>query len=410
MFNDGSSRTIRQIESVNNWVKNGCVGSIVLPTGMGKTNVGLMAIKRFQAKNPNKKIIVVAPNEVVKSQWELELKEENLIASVHTMYDTAKNKYKCALLVIDEEHKVMAPTLKSIFQNVEYKIILGLTATFERLDGGEEILRQKCPIVDEVSTEEAIKNGWLSDYKEYLVLIEPDDIEVYRELNRQFTEHFAYFQYNFPLAMKMSTNWKERINYTKRMSTEEKKIFMVHAMGFNRTLQKRKSYINSHPRKLELTNMILEHRKGKKCITFSATIAMAEKIKYGKVYSGKDSKKKGRITLQEFMAQKEGVINSIAKLSTGFNDPSLSVAVILGMNSSKTLKTQRNGRVLRICNGKSVEIFNLVIKGTVEEQWFRNSVGNGKYITIGEKDLINILENKPIVPKKNKETQMLFRF
>ena len=181
-------------------------------------------------------------------------------------------------------------------------------------------------------------------------------------------------------------------------------------MGFNRTLQARKKYINNHQKKIDLTNLILEHRQDKKCVTFAATIAMAEKIKYGKVYSGKDSNKKGRITLDEFINQDSGVLNTVMKLNEGFNDPSLSVAVILGMNSSKTVKTQRRGRVLRAYDGKTVEIFNLVIKGTVEEQWFKNSVGSDNYLTIDEENLINLLEGREIKPKKNRQTSMLFRF
>ena len=137
---------------------------------------------------------------------------------------------------------------------------------------------------------------------------------------------------------------------------------------------------------------------------------MAEKIKYGKVYSGKDSAKKGRTTLAEFINQDTGVVNSIAKLNEGFDDPSLSVAVILGMNSSKTVKKQRLGRVLRHQEGKTVEIFNLVLKGTVEEQWFYNSTSSDKYITIDENNLQLVLNGKKPNIKKNRENKMLFRF
>ena len=228
--------------------------------------------------------------------------------------------------------------LINTFNNVTYKIVLGLTATFERLDGRDRLISKYCPVIDTITTEEAISNGWLSNYREYLVLIEPEDIEIYRNLNQEFTEHFSFFNFDFPLAMKLSTDWKARIKYAKDHNLDLK-VVLVHAMGFNRTLQARKKYINNHQKKIDLTNLILEHRQDKKCVTFAATIAMAEKIKYGKVYSGKDSNKKGRITLDEFINQDSGVLNTVMKLNEGFNDPSLSVAVILGMNSSKTVKT-----------------------------------------------------------------------
>ena len=409
LFDLPSSRTIRQQESVNKWVSNKCVGCINAAVGFGKTRIGIMAISRFLAKNPTRSVIIAVPSDPVRLQWMQELQNNNLKAEGKTFFDVSKNKYKCDLFVLDEIHRVASEQLINTFNNVTYRIILGLTATFERLDGRDKLISKHCPVIDTITTEEAISKGWLSDYREYLVLVEPDDIETYQNLNKEFTEHFSFFNFDFPTAMKLSTDWKFRIAYSKEHNIELK-VLLAHAMGFNRTLQARKKYINNHQKKIDLTNLILEHRQDRKCVTFSATIAMAEKIKYGKVYSGKDSNKKGRITLDEFINQDSGVLNTVMKLNEGFNDPSLSVAVILGMNSSKTVKTQRRGRVLRACEGKTVEIFNLVIKGTVEEQWFRNSVGSDNYLTIDEENLINLLEGKEIKPKKNKQTSMLFRF
>lgn len=409
LFDLPSSRTLRQREAVDKWVANKCVGCINAAVGFGKTRIGIMAISRFLAKNPTRKVIIAVPSDPVKLQWMKELQDNNLEAEVKTFFDVSKNKYSCDLFVLDEIHRVASEQLINTFNNVTYKIILGLTATFERLDGRDKLISQHCPVIDTITTEEAISKGWLSNYREYLVLIEPEDIEIYRNLNQEFTEHFSFFNFDFPLAMKLSTDWKARIKYAKDHNLDLK-VVLVHAMGFNRTLQARKKYINNHQKKIDLTNLILEHRQDKKCVTFAATIAMAEKIKYGKVYSGKDSNKKGRITLDEFINQDSGVLNTVMKLNEGFNDPSLSVAVILGMNSSKTVKTQRRGRVLRAYDGKTVEIFNLVIKGTVEEQWFKNSVGSDNYLTIDEENLINLLEGREIKPKKNRQTSMLFRF
>lgn len=409
LFDLPSSRTERQQAAVDAWVSNKCRGTINAAVGFGKTRMGLMSIQRFLLKNPNKHVLVVVPSDPIRLQWIKELQNWNLSGEVKTMYDTSRNQYECDLLVLDEIHRCAADSLFNTFKNVKFKLILGLTATFERLDGRDRLISKYCPIVDVITTEEAISNGWLSDYREYLVLIQPTDIETYRNFNKEFTEHFSFFNFNFPVAMSCATDWKYRVRYAKEHNLEVKTV-LIHAMGFSRTLQARKKYINNHPRKIELTNLILEHRQDKKCVTFSATIAMAEQIKYGKVYSGKDSAKKGRITLEEFINQDKGTLNTVMKLNEGFNDPSLSVAVILGMNSSKTVKTQRRGRVLRAQEGKVVEIFNLVIKGTVEEQWFQNSVGSSNYITIDEENLVNLLEGKDFTKKKNKQTSMLFRF
>ena len=414
------SRTERQEQGVQRWVDNKLCGTLNWATGVGKTRGGLMAISRFLKKNPTKSVIVVVPSEPIQRQWNQELIDWNLFqqCSVKTMNDTSTNKSSCTLLVIDEIHKVGAPTLLNIFKNVQYTVILGLTATFERLDGKDEIISKKCPIVDTISVEEAIENKWLADYREYEVLIEPEDIDVYKEVNKEFYEHFSFFNYDFNLAMKCATDWKRRAELAKERCKEDQsedfktvnKQILVHAMGFSRTLQARKKYIYNHPKKIELTNLILENRQDKKCITFSATIAMAEKIKYGAVYSGKDSAKKGRMSLQEFVQQDGGVLNTVMKLNEGFNCPDISVSVILGFNSSSTTKKQRVGRVIRQKEGKVAEVFTLVLKGTVEEEWFRKSTNSGRYIPISEENLIDVLQGRPFNPKKKKQTKMIFRF
>lgn len=414
------SRTERQEQGVQRWVDNKLCGTLNWATGVGKTRGGLMAISRFLKKNPTKSVIIVVPSEPIQRQWNQELIDWNLFqqCSVKTMNDTSVNKYSCTLLVIDEIHKVGAPTLLNIFKNVQYTIILGLTATFERLDGKDEIISKKCPIVDTISVEEAIENKWLADYREYEVLIEPEDIDVYKEVNKEFYEHFSYFNYDFNLAMRCATDWKRRSELAKERCREDQsedfktvnKQILVHAMGFSRTLQARKKYIYNHPKKIELTNLILENRQDKKCITFSATVAMAEKIKYGAVYSGKDSAKKGRMNLQEFVQQDGGVLNTVMKLNEGFNCPDISVSVILGFNSSSTTKKQRVGRVIRQKEGKVAEVFTLVLKGTVEEEWFRKSTNSGRYIPISEENLIDVLQGRPFNPKKKKQTKMIFRF
>lgn len=412
-----NSRSVRQEEAIDKWVKAKLCGTLQLPTGFGKTRCGLLAISRFITKNPNKTVIVIVPSDPVKEQWMKELINWNIFnnCEVKTMFDAAKHEYNCTLLVIDEIHRVASNQLCKVFDNIKYSIILGLTATFERLDGRDVLISKHCPIVDVVTQEEAVANKWLSGFHEYLVLIEPPDFDVYEKLNQEFNEHFAFFEYNFPLAMNCVTSWQARANLAKERChgddyKEINKQILIHAMGFNRTLQGRKSYINNHPKKIELTNKILEYKSDKKCITFSATIAMAEKIKYGKVYSGKDSVKKGRITLSEFIEQPGGILNTISRVDEGLNCPDISVAVLLGINSSKTKATQRKGRVIRYQENKDAEIFTIVLKGTVEERWFKDSLTSSDYITLDEEGLDSLLRGEEYTPKKNKVTNTLFRF
>ena len=69
------------------------------------------------------------------------------------------------------------------------------------------------------------------------------------------------------------------------------------------------------------------------------------------------------------------------------------------------------GRVIRYEEGKEAEIFTLVLKGTVEENWYTTSTTGKKYFEISEQELYDILDGKETnnVEHIAKETPMLFR-
>ena len=414
-------RTERQAIGVQKWVDNKLRGSFVYCTGFGKTRTAIMCIKRFLKKNPGRRILIVVPTETLQQQWIQTLAENGLFleCEVKIINSVVQHEWVCDMLVLDECHKYASDMFGKVFIKVQYKIILGLTATMERLDGKDSYIKKYCPIVDRIDVSEATARGWLSPYREYKVLVEVDNLSEYLELNQEFYEHFSFFDHDFALAMKCATDWHARSELAKqkcRLTNDQEsfkainKQVLVHAMGFNRTLQARKAFIHNHPKKIELTNLILEHRQDKKCITFSPSIKVAEQIKYGFVMHSKQTKKKRALTMEEFIPMKTGVLNTSKALDEGADIPGLSVAVILSNTSSTTQKTQRLGRVIRKAENKVAEIFTLVLKGTVEESWFQKSTGGKEYVTIGDDNLLDLLEGREFTTKKNKETKMLFRF
>lgn len=195
---------------------------------------------------------------------------------------------------------------------------------------------------------------------------------------------------------------------------KRKQIFRTitfHSMQFMRSIQQRKAFINNHPKKLEVARRIIEARPNAKIITFSNNIKMAEAIGMGgKVYSGKDSKKKGRITLDEFQSGEFNLIHSIAKLNEGADLRGLSVAIILGLDSSEIKAVQRRGRCIRFESGKKAEIFNLVINNTVETSWFQKGHPDGNYITIDENGLDAVLRGEEPKPYTKKIKDFTFRY
>ena len=80
-------------------------------------------------------------------------------ARVEIINTVVKYDWTCDLLVIDEIHLMAADTFSKVFEKVSYKNILGLTATFERLDGKEILISKYAPVCDTIDITLAEKNG-----------------------------------------------------------------------------------------------------------------------------------------------------------------------------------------------------------------------------------------------------------
>ena len=416
------TRDERQEESLRKWLNHKGKGCIEGCTGYGKTRIGLNAIETVRKRYPDLSVIIVVPTDVLRNQWlkNLDQRGLGLNCQVLIINTASKTLEQCDLLILDEIHKFAADQFSQVFKTVKYKHILGLTATIERLDGKHELLKRFCPVVDTVTIEIAKANGWVADFTEYQVMITAEDIDIYRQYNKDFVKHFEFFDFDFGVALSLcGTNgiqnkFKLRDKLCPNGTKEEKsnvlKEINYHSVGFMRAMQNRKKFIHNHPQKIDVARQIIEHRSDKKIITFSANTAMAEAIKIGYVYTGKDGKKKNRITIEEFEKLDKGVINSCKLAIEGFDCPGLSVGIVLGVDSSATKAIQSTGRVVRKEGAKYSEMFTLVVENTVEEEWFRKSHPNGGYITIDVENLLKMLKGEPWETYKKKIQNYTYRF
>lgn len=418
------TRTERQQEAVKHWIANKGKGTIEGATGIGKTRIGLMTIKALLKKYPQFRVLVVVPTTALRDQWQIQLDEWGFTfnSEVQVINTVIKHNWACDFLVLDECHRFSSTDFSQIFTCVKYRLILGLTATFERLDGKHTIMQKYCPIVDRITFAEALVNGWVADYKEYIVLLDVDNISDYKALNKEWTEHFEFFQFDFNLAMSMvkpGIGWKNKLAYRDELykgdDDKKKKEILgainYHSARFMQTMQLRKSFINNHPKKIEIAKKIIEARPDKKIITFSNNVNMAEAIGIGDVYTGRVSKKRSATMLEDFSVATSGVLNTVKKADEGIDIPGLSVAIILGTDSSETKARQRRGRTVRKESDKIAEVFYLVIKDTVESKWVKNNhKTDSNYITIDEKGLEQVLRGETPDLYRPKLGQIMFRF
>lgn len=325
---------------------------------LGKTHTAKLLIDALLTKNPNLSVLVSVPTDELQKQWQDMVIKNNLVKSVTVkiVNTIIKDEHIVDLLIIDEAHAVCSNMFSTIFKCVKYKLILCLTATLERLDGKEILIKKYAPVCDIITFNEAVNNGWLSPVREYKVLLNVDMIE-YNKWNAEFLKSFATFNFDFNLAMKCSIGPKSyiyRLEYAKKLCAYPKEhkdykatIHTINeelraiAYSWSYAMRKRKEFVTKHPKKIEIAQKILDARPNAKAITFSHTIEEAEKIQRGYTFHSKHTKKKRGEIMEEFKACKKGVLNSSKAIDVGLDVPDVNLAIILSGNSSNIQKTQR---------------------------------------------------------------------
>lgn len=336
-------RTERQKLGIRRWIDSGGNGVLVYSTGVGKTRVAIMLIDALYKANSTLSVLIAVPTDILKEQWIKELAKYQLfsVCKVEIFNTIVKNNYIVDLFVIDELHNAASPVYISMFEKVKYRYFLGLTATFERLDGRHKLLEKYTSICDKITIDEAVQNNWLSNYRNYKVLLDAD-LTQYNEWNQKFQSLFALFDFNFDLAMKCVQNPRTAAIYAKRLGRTQKEI-RGFAAAWMKMLRNRKSFVMSHPKKLEIANKILDARRDKKCITFSATIKDAEQFKSrgALILHSKQKKQENKQVIEKFNSLTSGILSTSKAADAGLDVKDLSVGVILSGDSSKTRATQR---------------------------------------------------------------------
>lgn len=357
---------------------------------------------------------MIVPTEVLKNQWIQILGQENLIknCSVEIINSVIKKTYVIDLLVIDECHRLGSDSFATAFKCVTYKFILCLTATLSRLDEKEWIIKQYAPICDEVTLSECKKNGWIANFSEYKVLIDVDMTE-YNTQHRIFTNHFAFFDYDFNKAMSIVSDYNRKLAFARETNQTVKEV-SLHAAQFIKSLKARKSFVQNHPRKVEVAREIIKAFPDRKIITFSQTAKMAESIGIGSVYHSKIPTAKRSEIIKLFNESKSGVINSVKALTEGVDVKGLNVGISICGNSSQINRRQSLGRSIRKSEDDTEALmFHLIINNSMEEEWFRRSSKGLSYTTVYEDELSSLLNGNLSRPEINNEdviSKHLFRF
>ena len=283
-----------------------------------------------------------------------------------------------------------------------------MTGTFERLDGKEQYIIKYAPVCDTITIDEAENNGWVAPHREYLVLLDVD-LKEYNEYTKIFNQCFAQFGFDFGLAMDCATDIVKARAFAKKAGLDGNTVMGV-AQKWNRAMRKRKEFIYKHPKKMEIAKKIIDARPDRKGITFSSTIDQANSFGFGWVMHSKKKPKENQKVIEEFNAADMGYLHTSKAADQGLDCKGVNLEIILHTDSSKIRKTQRVGRAIRFEEGKTSEIFTLVLKGTQEVNWFNNS-NTSKVITINEEQLERVLNGESIKTRERENiVNTKFRF
>ncbi|MEM0453879.1 MAG: DEAD/DEAH box helicase [Sulfolobales archaeon] len=360
-----------QKEAINNWSSNNYQGIIALPTGSGKTIIGIAAITTL-----NEKTLIVTYTKDQLTQWRESLlkftnsqpglmgmyySEEKRIAPITlTTYQTAF-KYMSelmkyfTLLIIDEVHHLPAEKFKHIALNSPAPHRMGLSATPYREDGKHVML---FPLMGGVvyykSPSELSEKGFLAPYEVVTVYVKlsPEERSKYLELIKRYR------------ALIGSSKFEDVLNAAKNGNPKALEALKIHT-SIKLLVQKSK-------RKVDKVKEIVESElsKGNKIIVFAHYVDLAEEIANnvgGLLLTGDIDKGKRDFILSKFKQLKSGVLVVTTVGDEGIDIPDASIGVLVAGTGSRRQFIQRLGRLLRPKEGKRAVLYEVVVRGTSEE-------------------------------------------
>ncbi len=344
-----------QQKALDNWINARMRGSIVLPTGSGKTIVGIKAIEKA-----NTSALVIVPTLDLMDQWSsvlakyfVNVKIGNLGGGVDDIQPITVSTYDSAYLrapllgnkflfvIFDEVHHLAALGYRTIAEQMAAPFRLGLTATIERED---ELHRDLPKLVGEIvfqaSPDLLAKNKHLAQYEIERRKVEllPEELEEYRQNMR------IYRQGMNKLAAKVGYS---ALSLEKLiMMSGKNPVARETLLARNRATD---IALNSKAKIDELREILAEN-KGSKTIIFTQHNSLVHQISdrfLVPFITYKTSKEERQDVLKGFKEGRYMAIVTSKVLDEGVDVPDAELGIIVSGTGSAREFIQRLGRLLR---------------------------------------------------------------
>ncbi len=364
-----------QRRALKQFIANKGRGVVILPTAAGKTIIGLHAIKQLQRKT-----LIVVPVINLLEQWidrivrytdlssdmigqvgdnVKEIKEITVstYASVRQNINILRKEF--GFIIFDEVHHLPAEKTVKIAEGFPAYYRLGLTATPERADRGEEKLIPLIgPKIIVTNVTDLADKGYIANYELNTVEVEltPEEQAKYLEYMNTYKNYLK----------------KRRISIRSPQDFERKIIFRVNidpeARAALNAHRKARALVFSSESKINAVEELLLRHKKDQVLIFSEFNDMVYKISKeflipSITYETKSSER-NRI-LNKFGTGEYTKLVTGKVLDEGFDVKEANVGIIVSGTGQSRQFIQRLGRLLRPKN-KLVKLYELVTPGTLE--------------------------------------------
>ena len=365
-----------QQEALAAWRDNGRRGSVVLPTGSGKTFLAVQAIADAGVST-----LVVVPTIDLMNQWHATLTNafgdqlpdgvgvlgggsHDVSNLTVTTYDSAYryiNEYgdRFGLLVVDEVHHLPAPTYQQIPEMTIAPYRLGLTATYERADGEHDVLEDLLGEVVYREEVDKLAGEYLSEYETLHLQVEltADERERYDEEYQIYRDYVD--SHDFDL-------WKENgyQEFLKRTSYDPEGRRALIAK------QRAEKIARTAEKKLDTLDNLLKRHYEDRTIIFTANNDFAYEISQEFVVpciTHQTETDERTEILERFRTGQYSMLATSQVLDEGIDVPAANVGIILSGSSSKRQYAQRLGRILRPTDeNQPARLYEIISEDTME--------------------------------------------
>ncbi|MGQ4892440.1 MAG: DEAD/DEAH box helicase [Candidatus Njordarchaeia archaeon] len=346
-----------QNEALESWKQNKYWGTIVIPTGGGKTFIGLEAIYRLKVPT-----IILVPNIWLLYQWVDRISKnlnipktrigilgggekkinEITVATYQSGYKQIENlARRFSLVIFDEAHHVPANTFKKVALYIMATHRMALSATPKRADHNEILLFKLAgKIIFKISYPALVKMGIVAPLviRKILVPMPKERVAEYNKVRR-----------------KLNYAWDE---------LEKKQI-----------LNKLIEIARDNPLKINIIKHLVQKHKDEKMFIFAGSISFAEQILKAikpiipsALLTAKTKKSEEKKIIRGFINGVYRALILVKKGEEGVDIGDASVAIIAGGSKQEREIIQRIGRILRGGKEKLAWVYEIVTERSIEEQ------------------------------------------